>query len=175
MQLDRVTADREDTYTVQRGDTLSGIAEQCLGDARRWPEIFALNRGTHFADVGGTLRNPNLIYPGWTLDLPAEAAPQPRPVTPHQPPVDVEAPQPRPHGNTASPAQPTPASTMPDSPPPMSPSALPRTEAPDIGAASSPPTSTPPGDGAATDDTDAPVGNADRSSGGVSLPSGSWV
>ncbi|MBM0229449.1 BTAD domain-containing putative transcriptional regulator, partial [Micromonospora sp. ATA51] len=32
-----------------------------------------------------------------------------------------------------------------------------------------------PGDGAATDDTDAPVGNADRSSGGVSLPSGSWV
>ncbi|MDZ5447719.1 LysM peptidoglycan-binding domain-containing protein [Micromonospora sp. 4G57] len=123
IELDRVAAGREGSYTVHRGDTLSGIAKQCLGDARRWPEIFALNRGTHFAGVGGTLRNPNLIYPGWTLDLPAEAAPQPRPVTPHQPPADGpddEVPQPGPDANTASPAQPTPASTASDSPPPRS-------------------------------------------------------
>ncbi|MET8355105.1 MULTISPECIES: LysM peptidoglycan-binding domain-containing protein [unclassified Micromonospora] len=43
-ELARVTAGREDTYTVQRGDTLSEIAERCLGDAHRWPDIFALNR-----------------------------------------------------------------------------------------------------------------------------------
>jgi nucleoid-associated protein YgaU len=32
------------TYTVQPGDTLSGIAQHQLGDASRWPEIFLLNR-----------------------------------------------------------------------------------------------------------------------------------
>ena len=32
------------TYTVQPGDTLSGIAQQRLGYASRWPEIFVLNR-----------------------------------------------------------------------------------------------------------------------------------
>ncbi|MGW3615217.1 LysM peptidoglycan-binding domain-containing protein [Micromonospora sp. NPDC005163] len=74
-ELAPVAAGREDTYTVKRGDTLSEIAERCLGDARRWPDIFALNRGARFPGVGGTLRNPNLIYPGWTLHLPAHASP----------------------------------------------------------------------------------------------------
>jgi LysM repeat protein len=31
-------------YKVGRGDTLSGIAEEQLGSANRWPEIFRLNR-----------------------------------------------------------------------------------------------------------------------------------
>src|SRR5204862_427773 len=41
-----VAAGREHTHTVQRGDTLSEIAEQWLGDAHRWPEIFALHGDT---------------------------------------------------------------------------------------------------------------------------------
>ncbi|MDZ5446780.1 BTAD domain-containing putative transcriptional regulator [Micromonospora sp. 4G57] len=49
----------------------------------------------------------------------------------------------------------------------------PGTEAPDAG--SSAPTSPTTADGAATADTDARAANADRSSRGVSLPSGSWV
>ncbi|MFC0030119.1 LysM peptidoglycan-binding domain-containing protein [Micromonospora chaiyaphumensis] len=65
------------TYTVRRGDSLCRIAARTLGDADRWPEIFALNRGTRFPHVGGTLRDPNIIYPGWTLDLPADADPPP--------------------------------------------------------------------------------------------------
>ena len=52
------------TYTVQRGDTLSSIAEEQLGDASRWPEIFVLNR--HI------LSDPDEIRPGQELSLPTE-------------------------------------------------------------------------------------------------------
>ena len=47
---------------VARGDSLSKIAAQYLGDGNRWPEIFALNR-----DV---VENPNLIYRSWRLRIP---------------------------------------------------------------------------------------------------------
>jgi len=50
-------------HTVQRGDTLSGIARATLGDANRWPEIFALNRGI--------LTHPDRIIGGQVLILPA--------------------------------------------------------------------------------------------------------
>lgn len=50
------------THTVQPGDTLSGIAAEQLGDAARWPEIFALNR--HIVE------DPNKIFPGQVLTLP---------------------------------------------------------------------------------------------------------
>ncbi|MBQ0901291.1 LysM peptidoglycan-binding domain-containing protein [Micromonospora sp. U21] len=59
-----MSAGQRATYTVRRGDTLSQIAQRCLGDADRWPDIFALNRGTHFPSTGGTLRDLNLIYRG---------------------------------------------------------------------------------------------------------------
>jgi nucleoid-associated protein YgaU len=59
------------TYVVQPGDTLSSIAGQQLGDANRWPEIFALNRAI--------IRNPNLIFPGQVLTLPSGPPAQPQP------------------------------------------------------------------------------------------------
>lgn len=48
-------------YTVRKGDTLSKIAQQQLGKASRWPEIAKLNN----------LRDPDRIYPGQRLRLPA--------------------------------------------------------------------------------------------------------
>ena len=54
----------EDTYTVREGDTLSKIAQEQLGDASRWPEIFVLNR--HI------IRDPDEIFPGQELTLPSE-------------------------------------------------------------------------------------------------------
>lgn len=50
-------------YTVVRGDTLSGIAYAVYGNASRWNDIYAANRGV----IGG---NPGLIYPGTVLTIP---------------------------------------------------------------------------------------------------------
>ncbi|MEY9855082.1 DNA-binding SARP family transcriptional activator [Catenulispora sp. GAS73] len=61
------------TYTVVDGDTLWGIAAQHFGDAERWREIYDANRARIQAD-GQRLSDPDLILPGWTLELPALGA-----------------------------------------------------------------------------------------------------
>ena len=53
----------EKTYTVATGDCLWNIAAKLLGDGSRYTEIASLN-----ADI---IKNPNLIYPGQVLKLPA--------------------------------------------------------------------------------------------------------
>lgn len=52
-------------HLVQRGDTLSGIAEHRLGDQARWPEIFELNREL--------VSDPDKIRPNQVLALPEDA------------------------------------------------------------------------------------------------------
>lgn len=51
------------TYTVQAGDTLSGIAKEHLGDASKYTKIFEANR-----DV---LSDPDKIKPGQVLKIPS--------------------------------------------------------------------------------------------------------
>ena len=51
------------TYTVKSGDSLSAIAESEMGDAKRWPELYAANKDA----VGG---NPDMIHPGLELKIP---------------------------------------------------------------------------------------------------------
>jgi DNA-binding SARP family transcriptional activator len=58
--------------TVQHRDTLWDLAENHLGDAFRWPELYELNKGCIQAD-GGSLQDPNLIVTGWQLEFPADA------------------------------------------------------------------------------------------------------
>jgi len=60
-------------YEVGRRDTLWDIAERHLGDPFRWREIYELNRGRP-QDGGGCLSDPEVLVPGWRLDLPADAA-----------------------------------------------------------------------------------------------------
>ena len=52
-------------YTVESGDTLSAIAQEFYGSAGKYPVIFEANKPM--------LTDPNKIYPGQKLRIPAEA------------------------------------------------------------------------------------------------------
>ncbi|MEU0108358.1 LysM peptidoglycan-binding domain-containing protein [Streptomyces sp. NPDC006251] len=86
-----------DTHTVRPGETLSGIAEKELGDADAYPEIAELNEGHRQSD-GRTFTDPDKIYPGWKLDLPApqadagESTPPKQPAEPEQDDSTPDAP-----------------------------------------------------------------------------------
>ncbi|SDT13657.1 transcriptional regulator [Actinoplanes derwentensis] len=102
-------------YVVKRADSLSKISAAWLGDADRWPEVCRLNKHRHFATVGGTLRDCNLIFPGWDLRLPADAKPPSSAKTggtqhPTQPPAAAPT-------TTASPSASAPTSAAPSSAP----------------------------------------------------------
>jgi nucleoid-associated protein YgaU len=61
-----IQAQQTDVYgvhTVASGDTLSKLAKEYLGDAKRYMEIFKAN--------GGTLTNPDVIKVGQKLNIPA--------------------------------------------------------------------------------------------------------
>ncbi len=53
-------------------ESLWEIAEKCLGDGRRYREIYALNKGKVQPD-GTRLTMASLIRPGWVLEMPADA------------------------------------------------------------------------------------------------------
>lgn len=55
-------------YTVVSGDFLMSIASRLLGDSSRWREIVELNKDKYPSLVS----NPNLIYVGWELTIPAK-------------------------------------------------------------------------------------------------------
>ena len=50
------------TYTVQKGDTLSGIAKKFYGDSSKWRIIYNANKDK--------IKDPNLIRTGWVLTIP---------------------------------------------------------------------------------------------------------
>lgn len=54
---------RSSTHTVQRGETLSQIAERTLGSSRRWPDLVKANQ-----DV---IADPNTLVPGTVLRIPS--------------------------------------------------------------------------------------------------------
>jgi len=52
------------TYTVVKGDTLWGIAAKYLGAGYKWSALYEANKGI--------IKNPNLIFVGQVLEIPAK-------------------------------------------------------------------------------------------------------
>ncbi|URN06867.1 hypothetical protein LUW74_28500 [Actinomadura madurae] len=133
-------------------ESLWEIAEKCLGEGRRYKEIYSLNKG-HIQPDGTRLTIASLIRPGWILEMPADA--KGAKVIPkkdlddyfrygHAVPDRPEKPKPpekpaRPAPPTAQPTQP-PASQAPPATPKPPESQPPASQPP----ASQPPASQPP-------------------------------
>ncbi len=64
LKVEKVEAQAQ-FYTVEKGDTLSKIAKQHYGDANSYMKIFEANRPL--------LKDPDEIYPGQVLRIPAQA------------------------------------------------------------------------------------------------------
>ncbi len=64
VQSASIDSDQVEYYTIQSGDTLSGIARRYYGDAMEYPRIFEANREV--------IRNPDLIYPGQKIRIPLD-------------------------------------------------------------------------------------------------------
>lgn len=53
----------EQTYTIEKGDTLSAISKRFYGKAKFWPKIHEANRDT--------IEDADRIFPGQVIRLPA--------------------------------------------------------------------------------------------------------
>lgn len=68
VKIDKLQAPPVETkieyYIIKKGDTLSAIAKQFLGNANAYPKIFEANREV--------IKDPNLIFPGQKIRIPIE-------------------------------------------------------------------------------------------------------
>lgn len=146
----------ERTYVVERGDSLSEIAERTLHDADRWPEI--AQASARVPQPGGVrLQDPDVIDAGWTVlipdsDMNAAATTAPNttlgttaPATPDTAPPVPEPGVPEGQGLSSS-AIPPASRAAPEAASPSASTAAPTVAAPTVAAPSttSPPAATTP-------------------------------
>ncbi len=95
----RGQADRPHTYTVKKGDTLSGIALDQTGRASNYPKLFRAS--THTVQPGGRhLTDPDEIDIGWKITIPGPHANHPKPAA--KQPAKEEAAKPTTSNPTAA-------------------------------------------------------------------------
>ncbi|MCX5106921.1 LysM peptidoglycan-binding domain-containing protein [Streptomyces sp. NBC_00439] len=127
----------EKAVTVVTGDNLTKIAEKELGDGNQWPKLFAASQGKPQPDGLPKLTDPDMIYAGQQVTVPAAPSgrhdrtpdnqadenPDSRPHTPptaedpQDEPDKDDAPAPKPDKTTDHPApEASPSSTTPARP-----------------------------------------------------------
>lgn len=76
-QAESITGDRPTpiVYVVKEGDSLWQIAGELLSDPLRWPEIVPTS--SRIPQDHGQFTDPDLIYPGWVLSIPANTNTRP--------------------------------------------------------------------------------------------------
>ncbi|MDK0524825.1 LysM peptidoglycan-binding domain-containing protein [Streptomyces sp. ML-6] len=129
------------SYTVRPGDYLSKIADEQLGDGDRWPELYEANKGEK-QPYGQVFDDPDRIYPGQELALPAHNQTDPDSESGEKPPAqddhDTATP---PEADTTTPPRPAP-----DTEPPSAAAPSPgqsRTASPSPAGTPAPDTTTP--------------------------------
>ncbi|WP_088284918.1 LysM peptidoglycan-binding domain-containing protein [Kineosporia sp. A_224] len=143
-----------DEVTVRRGDTLSGIAVE--HDVADWHRLWQENQNSP-QPGGRTFTDPDLILPGWTIDLPAAQPTAGRPSTPIQKPAPT-------NDGRQSTAQPDPSTSPPSA---QAPTVAP-TAAPTAGTEAAPETA--PNPATRADDTDRGRGAAASTTTGAGAP-----
>lgn len=129
-QPEEAEPEPSDMIVVERGDTLWELAETHLDGGERYQKIVDRNLGVPQPD-GRTLQDPDLILPGWRLEMPttepavaeapAERGGRPEPPVPEPAPPDNEVIQPAPAPTQA----PTSTGTTPAESPPSEPATAP--------------------------------------------------
>ncbi|MEV6048659.1 LysM peptidoglycan-binding domain-containing protein [Streptomyces xanthochromogenes] len=143
-------ADGPHRATVRTGDSLWTIAEREYHDGGRYQEIFDANQGKPQAD-GGRLTDPDELQVGWSLDIPAPAAPEAEAARHSAAPPATGQPAPEPSAPAADTPRPTPSASVSAAPSPSRPAATAPSTAPPTGPAATPSTApsvpaTPPAD-----------------------------
>ncbi len=126
LQPPDVDTQAADTVVVERGDTLWDLAEDYLDAGERYPEIVDRNLGVTQPD-GNELEDPDLILPGWRLDMPtSEPAAAETAVDHDQPPVPDAPETDSPDDTVTAPPSTTPVEAPAPRPPDLAPAPLPR-------------------------------------------------
>jgi MYXO-CTERM domain-containing protein len=101
------------THVVERGDTLWDIADEHLGDPTAWTQIWERNAGDDMGE-GRTFDDPDVILPGWELEL-ADVAPvaAEAPAELSEPEVQPSNPEPIPETTGPTPSLDEPVATGP--------------------------------------------------------------
>lgn len=113
-------ARRFERYVVKKGDTLSQIALDHLGNGHRYPEIYRASKPIH-QPGGARLTDPDVIDIGWKLNIPNPAAAErqePRATTDETPRGEQATPE-----RTAHAEGPLPDASPPVTPTPPEPAA----------------------------------------------------
>jgi len=67
-------AQEELSYTIKLGDTLWALGEKYLGSGFAWPALMAATNQKNIEDsTFASIKNADVIHPGWKLAVPSEA------------------------------------------------------------------------------------------------------